>query len=491
MNKNQLIFYFVTAFAVVLAARYGLCIQDDTFISFRYAENLVSGDGLVFNPGERVEGITNLLWTLIFALFIAMGLDPVLSAYVLGMMSLGLVFWSTVRLSKELDIKWEWVALLILATDAALLLEAVEGLESVAYSAFATLAVSQAIKETRLGKDLWVTGVLCGIATLLRPEGPFIYVLIALGVLLQSEHPKRKINAILCGLLPVLLVLIGLTAFRVFYYGELVPNTFVAKVGGLQLSRGFSYWAHHALRHPVIWCGLFVAAFLSVKEKRYRLPVVFALGYTAYVLMIGGDFKPTSRFLLPIVPIMAILFADFCFRKIQKIPLLAISVFLCFIIPRGQLYQDSLTWAKTRRMNLLGRKAAGEWISYHTPPETVIAMRSVGVVPFYSKRVCIDMWGLNDKVIARTPISYDPNVLIGHERSNPDYVFSRNPDIYIPEDDWLVLDDFKHEVEAGFPSEFALEYTSISIPLGASYMNIWVRNSFGRDKLGLNIGSEP
>lgn len=39
----------------------GLCVQEDAFISFRYARNLVDGHGLVFNPGERVEGYTNFL----------------------------------------------------------------------------------------------------------------------------------------------------------------------------------------------------------------------------------------------------------------------------------------------------------------------------------------------------------------------------------------------------------------------------------------------
>ena len=55
---------------------YGLCTQDDAYISFRYADNLVNGHGLVFNPGERVEGITNLLWTVLFVPVLAAGLDP-------------------------------------------------------------------------------------------------------------------------------------------------------------------------------------------------------------------------------------------------------------------------------------------------------------------------------------------------------------------------------------------------------------------------------
>ena len=37
---------------------------DDAYISFRYAQNLLDGHGLVFNPGDPVEGYSNLLWVL-------------------------------------------------------------------------------------------------------------------------------------------------------------------------------------------------------------------------------------------------------------------------------------------------------------------------------------------------------------------------------------------------------------------------------------------
>ena len=48
-----------------VAAWWVRSVQDDAFISFRYAKNLANGSGLVFNSGERVEGYTNFLWTLI------------------------------------------------------------------------------------------------------------------------------------------------------------------------------------------------------------------------------------------------------------------------------------------------------------------------------------------------------------------------------------------------------------------------------------------
>ena len=39
-------------------------LSDDAFISFRYVRNLLEGHGLVFNPGEYVEGYSNFLWIL-------------------------------------------------------------------------------------------------------------------------------------------------------------------------------------------------------------------------------------------------------------------------------------------------------------------------------------------------------------------------------------------------------------------------------------------
>src|SRR5947209_11278330 len=41
--------------------------SDDAYISYRYSQHLASGQGLVFNPGERVEGFSNLLYVLLLA----------------------------------------------------------------------------------------------------------------------------------------------------------------------------------------------------------------------------------------------------------------------------------------------------------------------------------------------------------------------------------------------------------------------------------------
>ena len=62
--------------ALLLAEYFGLVTwaysglyMDDAFIGFRYAANLIAGNGFTFNPGDRVEGITNAGWALLLAPF--------------------------------------------------------------------------------------------------------------------------------------------------------------------------------------------------------------------------------------------------------------------------------------------------------------------------------------------------------------------------------------------------------------------------------------
>src|SRR5437868_7084707 len=70
----------------------GLCIaylcrfvQDDAYISFRYAKNFAEGHGLVFNIGGHTEGYSNFLWTLIMSLPIRLRVDPAAASIGIGL----------------------------------------------------------------------------------------------------------------------------------------------------------------------------------------------------------------------------------------------------------------------------------------------------------------------------------------------------------------------------------------------------------------------
>ena len=61
-------------------------VGEDAFIFFRYVDNFVKGNGLVFNVGERVEGFTSPFWVFVLSFFrIILGWELRQIAIVLGL----------------------------------------------------------------------------------------------------------------------------------------------------------------------------------------------------------------------------------------------------------------------------------------------------------------------------------------------------------------------------------------------------------------------
>ena len=454
--------------AIALASAYGLCAQDDAFISLRYAQNFWEGHGLVFNPSERVEGITNLLWTMLFVPIFALGWDPVFSFVFLGLGSLLFLFWGVYRLSLELDVSPVWGCWL-LALDASILLESMEGLESVFFSALLCWGIVWGIRAKRAFS--WQSILMFVLALCTRPEAPLVFALFHLLVWWKERnHRVFFLNVVMFGV-----ALGALTCWRLWYYGDYVPNTFHAKVGGIALWRGLLYLKFYAQYHILLCLGLL----WGWKKPQFRMLLIIYVVYLLYVCMVGGDFKFTSRFLLPLVSIVILMSAHLLSHVSgwKKILLIAL-----WILPQARLYQRSLDWAADRRKDLIARRVAGLWVRANTPFYAKLAIHSVGVIPFYAQRHTIDMWGLNDRVIAKTPMKDFGAGIAGHERTNPEYVFAQRPDIYMPEDQLFVPTKVLHKPPKEFPSYFEDEYKSISIQIEASYLNIWVRKDLIPDK---------
>src|SRR5580700_7167110 len=60
-------------------------LQDDAYITFVYARNLVAGWGPVWNPGYAVEGYTNFLWMVLLAGAHYVGLAPPVASEILSL----------------------------------------------------------------------------------------------------------------------------------------------------------------------------------------------------------------------------------------------------------------------------------------------------------------------------------------------------------------------------------------------------------------------
>src|SRR5919108_54282 len=96
-------FNVVAAFLLCLPAsflaldklEYPLIGIDDANIYFVYAKNLANGHGFVYNVGgERVEGFTSLLWTLIAAMAFKFSAYPELILLIINvtLVSLGIAY---------------------------------------------------------------------------------------------------------------------------------------------------------------------------------------------------------------------------------------------------------------------------------------------------------------------------------------------------------------------------------------------------------------
>ncbi|MCK5054210.1 MAG: hypothetical protein KAR65_08025, partial [Anaerolineales bacterium] len=59
--------FLIPLLAIVLRLIPGARTVDDAFITFRYAQNLIAGNGLVYNPGEWVLGTTTPLYAVLIA----------------------------------------------------------------------------------------------------------------------------------------------------------------------------------------------------------------------------------------------------------------------------------------------------------------------------------------------------------------------------------------------------------------------------------------
>jgi hypothetical protein len=301
----------VAAGIVVAALRAWIC--DDAYITYRYAEHLVGGDGLVFNAGERVEGYTNLSWTVWTALGMLLGVSPEAWTSVWGIachgLTLSLLAWRGWRISTAAGAAaWPLpVAAMLGAAHVDLASFATGGLETGAFTllAFAGyLLVSPegpATGDRRRLVRLAAGGALLALASLTRPDG--VLFAAVCGVWIAAGRDVRGAVAFGAGFL---LLWLPVTAWRIDYYGDLFPNTYYAKSAALSWwSQGWLYTRLYFARYWPLLVALPLALFARPRRSAV-LELSLAAVYAAYVARVGGDFM-FARLLLPTTPFLLLL----------------------------------------------------------------------------------------------------------------------------------------------------------------------------------------
>jgi len=322
--------------------RYWMC--DDAFITFRYADNLVRGHGLVFNAGERVEGYTNLAWTVWTALGLRLGVPAETWAGAWGIACFAATLallarrgWSIARASR---LAWPLPAAAMLgALHHEWAVFATSGLETSAFTllAFAGYLLVCPVGERGAGvaeagggdaggaasvaaggvdaggdvgggraarragwRRLALAGAVLALASLTRPDG--VLFAAVCGIWLLAGPDRRGALAFAAGFAALWL---PVTIWRIAYYGDVFPNTYYAKSAAIAWwSQGAYYARIYFVRYWPLVLALPCAAFV-----RPRRPVVLELAlaavYAVYVMRVGGDFM-FGRLLIPVAPFLLI-----------------------------------------------------------------------------------------------------------------------------------------------------------------------------------------
>jgi arabinofuranosyltransferase len=326
-DRRRLFFFVAAAIAVLVAILHASSlwyINDDCFVSFRYARNLVRGLGLVYNAEERVEGFTNFLWTLIIAGGIRLNLDPVMFSTTLGIVFEALTICCYALLSWCLRSGNPRISLLLPFTAIALALHrdfnahATSGMETsmftflIAVSAFAVLA-----GDSR--RSMVAAGVSLTLAMMTRPDG----VIFLVAVFIYLVITRRPLSWIVALLSPVVVLFVPYWIWRWQYYGFFFPNTFYAKSIDLPYySQGLDYTLLYFRTYYIFLLIPVVGGVIlrqRLRNNRHPLgrlfgrpgprPLLFAFlavgMYTAFVIRIGGDFM-FARFFMATTPFMYI-----------------------------------------------------------------------------------------------------------------------------------------------------------------------------------------
>jgi arabinofuranosyltransferase len=450
----------VGAVFLLYAARayYVASVDEDTLISLRYARNLIDGNGLVWNTGgERVEGITNLLWTLILAGFSWLsGIELPTVSLALGMLCGALTLlvaylWCRAEIvaggfSRSGATYGALTVPLLLVLAPGFVFYSASGLET---PFFALLVTGGLYTLSHAGSLRWYAagGALLGAAALTRPEGALV---LAFGIgtcLLASGGRARKVAA--CAL-PGLAIVAVATLWRLWYYGSPVPNTFFVRAKGLEVIEqwGWPYLEQAALASwfHVAWLLAVGGALLSWKFLVRNLAVLALVPvWSAYVLYAGGDYMPAFRLIVPILPAVYVLAVAGGFRiyrtmfapgdspmparlAVLGLPVLALTMFAALQLPvqlaaERQHKIDNDRWTEYRR-------SVGEALESRDP-DALVAANAVGALGYYSDLRILDMLGLNNAYIARHG-SRDPEQFPGHQVGDGRYVLSREPDYIIP-----------------------------------------------------------
>ena len=451
------LFIYRASFIAIDGKRY-FCLLEDAMISMRYAWNLSHGLGLVWNPGIRVEGITNMLMTLYMAL-VTFLFDKITAVLVIQFSGIGFMLaiaYFTMKIAgtiftPERTANREFLlglSFTIALCYFPLVYWTLMGMETGLLTVLLLGAIWIAIGIGRKPGIKLLLPNLLGLAFLARPDALiFIAIIIAYRAIGVIKHKKGLVTVLAeAGIIG--LYVAGLTVFRLGYYGDMVPNTYTLKISGIPLwfriknGWGFVVPFLHSMALPIV-----IALLCLVFNFNTIILLLMSLFFAslAYQIWTGGDVWSYWRTMSPFIPLLFIVCIQavsnivrsfFKSKKrfktgispsggsrvkslVQKMTIAGI-VFLLLIVPDyrfiPQIFLISPARGSAKNHKNINQAIA---IRQLTLPGASVAVLEAGVIPYFTGRRAIDMLGKSDRYIASLPPDLSGAVSWGGMKSVP------------------------------------------------------------------------
>lgn len=420
---------------VVDGTRY-FWLDDDQMVSMRYARSLASGEGLVWNPGEHVEGYTSLGWTLVMAAVHLLPLSDATTSLAMKVISWALACAVLVLTDRLLRIFVKSpgltrpAVLLTLALSAELLYWSVNAFETTLLTALFLAALVRMLDDRERDHARIVTYLLVGLLPVARSDAYHLWAaLIVIAVALSRNRRRLAECASVAVMIPILQL-----AFRRVYYGEWLPNTYYLKVAGYDgrfwSGAGYLKGFLESYSVPIL---LVAAAVMYTRDRRIRWIAVAMVATVANVLTVGADNFPHYRFFAPWVPVLLALGAASAWQlaesAVQARTVLIAALVIVTTTQAGVNGRTALGLLRSVNGTPEHGLIAALMIRDYTRPEASVAVTAAGSVPYFSRRRAIDLLGKTDAHVAHLP----PHARggIGHRKFDMEYSLSLRPDVVV------------------------------------------------------------
>ena len=406
--------------------------SDDAFITYRYARNIATGLGPVFNPGEQLEGFSNPLFTFLLAGLYRFLPGPPLMPWLargLGVLSamaslivLAMVAGAALR---------RGVALAVLSTAmcTSFALWSVGGLETDLYALLITLGFVLTVRRPRDMAAQAGLGLVLAALALSRPEGVLPAGALFLGRLIDPNTRRDWRGHATIAVIAAMPVA-AYVGWRVAHFHDWLPNAFYAKRMNPVIAfwRGIWYLKNFFLDNgnlPLYAPMIFAFQSRDTRRVAWLGALVLAIDLP-FNLIVGGDWMDQHRFVAPVTPILFLLVG---LGWMTMLDLLVAGlrargrVTPRWLAPAGAaLALVSLALPNVHLTKVERHRPAMSVIPYFTvmaqvvaasaPPAWTIATHDIGAIGWYGQTRVLDMIGLIEPWVGGRMFAGDTAVVL-------------------------------------------------------------------------------